>query len=168
MNISELLKEKCILPGVHLPDKTGAIYTLSGLLFENGYITESEGFVRDVLLREKKGSTYVGHGIAIPHAKSSYAREVAIAAAAVPDGVLMGENEKNRSELLFMFAVPEGEGDLHIKILSRLMKLLDDRDFRKKLRRCKTSGDFIREMRLREKELQDEELMEKEGTRKDL
>lgn len=81
-------------------------------------------------------------GIAIPHAKSDGVKEPSLAAITVPGGVDYGALDGNPSNLLFMIAAPN-DGDVHLEVLSRLMTILMDADFRQKLLSAKTKEDFI-------------------------
>lgn len=83
-----------------------------------------------------------GDGIAIPHAKSDGVKEPSLAAITVPGGVDYGALDGNPSNLLFMIAAPN-DGDVHLEVLSRLMTILMDADFRQKLLSAKTKEDFI-------------------------
>lgn len=77
-------------------------------------------------------STAVGEGIAIPHAKSEAVKAPSLAAMTVPNGVDYEAMDDEPSNLLFMIAAPN-DGDVHLEVLSRLMTLLMDEDFRAKL-----------------------------------
>lgn len=77
-------------------------------------------------------STAVGEGIAIPHAKSEAVKAPSLAAMTVPNGVDYEAMDDEPSNLLFMIAAPN-DGDVHLEVLSCLMTLLMDEDFRAKL-----------------------------------
>ena len=77
-------------------------------------------------------STAVGEGIAIPHAKNEAVKAPSLAAMTVPNGVDYEAMDDEPSNLLFMIAAPN-DGDVHLEVLSRLMTLLMDEDFRAKL-----------------------------------
>ena len=71
----------------------------------------------------------MGEGIAIPHAKSEAVAAPSLAAMTVPQGVDYEAMDDEPSDLLFMIAAPN-DGDVHLEVLSRLMTLLMDEDFR--------------------------------------
>lgn len=95
-------------------------------------ITDIEEYKKGILAREEKGSTAVGEGIAIPHAKSEAVKAPSLAAMTVPEGVDYEALDDEPSNLLFMIAAPN-DGDVHLEVLSRLMTILMDEDFRAKL-----------------------------------
>ena len=73
--------------------------------------------------RENKGSTAVGEGIAIPHAKSEAVKAPSLAAMTVLEGVDYESLDDEPSNLLFMIAAPN-DGDVHLEVLSRLQQKL--------------------------------------------
>ena len=119
---------------------------LTGLLVElqskSGNISDLEDYKKAILLREEQGSTAVGEGIAIPHAKSETVKAPSLAAITVPEGVDYEALDGEPSNLLFMIAAPN-DGDVHLEVLSRLMTLLMDEDFRKKLLNAKDEEEFL-------------------------
>lgn len=88
-------------------------------------------------------STAVGEGIAIPHAKSEAVKAPSLAAMTVPNGVDYEAMDDEPSNLLFMIAAPN-DGDVHLEVLSRLMTLLMDEDFRVKLLAAESKETFLR------------------------
>lgn len=88
-------------------------------------------------------STAVGEGIAIPHAKSEAVKAPSLAAMTVPNGVDYEAMDDEPSNLLFMIAAPN-DGDVHLEVLSRLMTLLMDEDFRAKLLAAESKETFLR------------------------
>lgn len=96
-------------------------------------------------------STAVGEGIAIPHAKSEVVKAPSLAAMTVPNGVDYEAMDDEPSNLLFMIAAPN-DGDVHLEVLSRLMTLLMDEDFRAKLLAAESKEAFLQAIDDAEKE----------------
>ena len=142
MRITDLLKKESIELNSAVSSKSEAIEKLIGLQINGGCISDGEKYKKDILAREASASTAVGDGIAIPHAKSDGVKEPSLAAITVPGGVDYGALDGNPSNLLFMIAAPN-DGDVHLEVLSRLMTILMDADFRQKLLSAKTKEDFI-------------------------
>lgn len=142
MRITDLLKKESIELNAAVSSKSEAIEKLIGLQINGGCISDGEKYKKDILAREASASTAVGDGIAIPHAKSDGVKEPSLAAITVPGGVDYGALDGNPSNLLFMIAAPN-DGDVHLEVLSRLMTILMDADFRQKLLSAKTKEDFI-------------------------
>ncbi|WP_303620526.1 fructose-specific PTS transporter subunit EIIC, partial [Hungatella hathewayi] len=95
------------------------------------------------LAREALGSTAVGEGIAIPHAKVAAVKEPGLAAMVVPDGVDYEAFDGSLANLIFMIAAPEGGADVHLEALSRLSTLLMDPDFKNDLIHAESKEEFL-------------------------
>ena len=142
MRIVDLLKPEAIRLHQTLADKSEAIERLIDLHASVGNVREKEVFRAEILKREELGSTAVGDGIAIPHAKSETVAAPGLAAMTVPSGVDYGAPDGKPSDILFMIAAPL-DGDLHLEVLSRLMTLLMDEGLRAKLKAAKTPEEFL-------------------------
>lgn len=151
MRIVDLLKTESIELNASPKSKSDAIDLLVGLQVKSGNIADAEGYKKAILEREEKGSTAVGDGIAIPHAKSQTVTAPSLAAITVKEGVDYDALDGEPSNLLFMIAAPM-DGDLHLEVLSRLMTMLLDEDFRAKLLNSKDSEEFLKTVDEAEKE----------------
>ena len=151
MQICDLLKKTAIITGVNINSKDEAIEMLIDLHNKAGNITDAEQYKKDILARESLGSTAIGDGIAIPHAKSESVGHAGLAAITVPEGVDYGAPDGKPSNLIFMIAAPL-DGDLHLEVLSRLMTLLMDMELRKELLDAKDAREFMEAINRKEKE----------------
>lgn len=143
MRIVDLLNKDSILLGGSPKSKSEAIDMLVELQAKSGNISDLEEYKKGILAREEKGSTAVGEGIAIPHAKSEAVKAPSLAAMTVLEGVDYEALDDEPSNLLFMIAAPN-DGDVHLEVLSRLMTILMDEDFRQKLLNAKDKDEFIK------------------------
>lgn len=143
MRIVDLLKADSILLNGSPKSKGEAINMLVDLQVKGGNIADREEYTKSILAREDKGSTAVGDGIAIPHAKSASVKAPSLAAMTVPSGVDYEALDDEPSNLLFMIAAPN-DGDVHLEVLSRLMTILMDEDFRGKLLNAKDKDEFLK------------------------
>lgn len=144
MRIIDLLANTSITLGAEPKDKAQAIDMLVDLQDAGGNINDKEAYKKDILKREETGTTAVGEGIAIPHAKSAAVKRPGLAAMTVPEGVDYESLDGKPSDILFMIAAPQGGSDVHLEVLARLMKLLMDEQFRKDLLSAKTKKDFLK------------------------
>ena len=151
MRIVDLLSKESILLGAAPKSKTEAIDMLVDLQDKGGRIADKEAYKKGILAREAMSSTAVGEGIAIPHAKSEAVKAPSLAAMTVPDGVDYEAMDDEPSNLLFMIAAPN-DGDVHLEVLSRLMTLLMDEDFRAKLLAAESKEAFLQAIDDAEKE----------------
>lgn len=151
MRITDLLNKESILLNGSPKSKSEAIDMLIDLQMNSGKIENKEIYKTGILAREEISSTAVGEGIAIPHAKSEAVKEPSLSAMTVPGGVDYEAMDGEPSNLLFMIAAPN-DGDVHLEVLSRLMTILMDEDFRAKLLSAKTKDEFLKIIDNMEKE----------------
>lgn len=143
MRIVDLLGGESIILNAAPKTKQEAIDMLVDLQQRSGKIKDREEYKKGILAREEMGSTAVGEGIAIPHAKSAAVAAPSLAAITVPGGVDYEALDDEPSNLLFMIAAPN-DGDVHLEVLSRLMTILMDEDFRAKLLAAKSKEEFLK------------------------
>ena len=137
------MKKESIELGVKVSGKEDAIDKLIGLMAAGGRLNDKAGYKEGILAREALGSTAVGEGIAIPHAKVAAVKEPGLAAMVVPDGVDYEAFDGSLANLIFMIAAPEGEADVHLEALSRLSTLLMDPDFKNDLIHAESKEEFL-------------------------
>lgn len=143
MRIVDLLSKESIMLNGTPKTKSEAIDMLVDLQVKGGKIADKAEYKKGILAREQMSSTAVGEGIAIPHAKSSAVKAPSLAAMTVPSGVDYEALDEEPSNLLFMIAAPN-DGDVHLEVLSRLMTILMDEDFRAKLIAAKNKDEFLK------------------------
>lgn len=160
MRITDLLSEDSVELNVSVKTKAEAIDKLVELQSENGSLTDTELYKKGIIDRENQGSTAVGEGVAIPHTKNSAVKTPSLAAMTVPDGVDYESLDGKPSKLFFMIAAPENGGDLHLELLSRLMVMLMDENFRNKLLSAKSKHEFLEAINSMENEKYPDEVSE--------
>lgn len=122
-------------------DKEACIEHLLDLLVDAGRVHDRETALADLLAREAETTTGVGHGIAIPHAKTAAVDEPAVAFARSSAGVDFDAMDGEPATLLFMILVPERMGDEHLSILSALSRALMHDEVRDDLHDAASPGE---------------------------
>lgn len=142
MHIIDILNKDSIALNANPKSKAEAVDLLVDLQMKGGKVSDREEYKKGIIAREAQGSTAVGEGIAIPHAKSAAVKAPSLAAMTVPDGVDYEALDGEPSKLLFMIAAPNS-GDAHLEVLSRLMTLLMDEDLKTKLIAAGSKDEFL-------------------------
>ena len=142
MRIIDLLKADAIELNCSVRTKAEAINKLIALHEKAGSIDDVASFKTAILAREEQGTTAIGEGIAVPHAKSKDVIRPALSAITVDGGIDYDAPDGKPSDLFFMIAAPL-DGDLHLEILSRLMVMLMEPEFCAELRKAKTADEFL-------------------------
>ncbi len=143
MKISDLLDTTNVIPDLSADSKEEAINnlvdTLGSRLQEN---TISE-VRKAVMERESIMSTGVGKGLAIPHGKCRHLSETYAAFGKLRKPVDYDSIDGEPVVILFLLVGPESQNSVHIKMLSRISRLLNSSSFREKLLKSNESEKII-------------------------
>lgn len=151
MKIIDLLSKDAIELNTDVASKEEAIDKLVLLHNSAGNLNDKEEYKKAILAREEQGTTAIGEGIAVPHAKTDAVKKSSLSVITVKNGVDYSAPDGKVSDVIFMIAAPLG-GDVHLEILSHLMVMLMDSDFVEKLRKATTSDEFLEIINNQERE----------------
>ena len=101
--------------------------------------TEAEIF-DSLVTRERLGSTGLGNGVALPHARLRSLKQPIAALVTLRQGVDFDAIDRQPVDLLYALLVPEDSTDEHLKILAQLAGLFSNPDLCSKLRSCDDSN----------------------------
>lgn len=145
MRISDFLMKETISANLQAADKKGVIAELVELLITAGKIEERDRpkLVQALLERESLGSTGVGHGIGIPHAKLEGVRELVAAFGISHQGIHFDSLDGEPAHIFFLLVAPHDSAGPHLKALARISRLLKDKFFRNTLRKATTPEEIL-------------------------
>ena len=143
MKIADLLAKESIDLQAKVGSKAEALEHLVTLMAKSGKLVDEAEYKRCVLAREEEGSTGIGEGIAIPHAKTNAVKAPGLAAMIVSEGVDFASLDDQPAKLFFMIAAPDTEDNVHLDVLSRLSTLLMDEEFTTALYAAKSPKEFL-------------------------
>lgn len=106
-------------------------------------------YIEDVRKREAISTTGIGDGVAIPHAKSKWVRVPTVIVGKSKRGIEWESLDDEKVNMVFLIAVPDGEGNEHLKILQILAVSLMDDEFREEIE--KTTDKLVIEKLLLER-----------------
>ncbi len=132
MKILDILKEGAIISELSATDKKGVLEELTAPLAQASGLDHEE-LVRMLLERERLGSTGIGDGIAIPHAKLKPLESLFMGFGRSRKGVDFETTDGKPAHLFFVLLAPEDSSATHLKVLSKTCKLLKDSTFRERL-----------------------------------
>src|SRR5690625_3820606 len=106
--------------------KEEAIQELAELLLENEYITDIEGFLKDIYAREEVGQTGIGNYIAIPHGNSDSVKKIGVAIGIMQEEIAWETLDDKGVKGIILFAVGnDNDGaQTHLKLLSSFARKL--------------------------------------------
>jgi len=103
----------------------------------------TQDLVFDALLeRERLGSTGLGKGIALPHARMPQVTHAIGAFITLPEGIDFDAIDGNPIDLAFAMLVPAEATDEHLQLLAKLANMFSDDDFCSALREAQTDQDL--------------------------
>lgn len=140
MHVLDLLSPARVRAGVVTSGKKRLLEQLS-LLMATGADGESERGIFDSLCsRERLGSTGLGHGVAIPHGRSSRLTNATGAFLRLAEPVDFNAPDGQPVDLVFALMVPEHFAQQHLTLLSRLAEMFSDETLRQRLRQAPDSA----------------------------
>lgn len=143
MKIIDLLDPNSINLNLSSKIKEDVINELVDLVDKSGNLNDKNIYKQEILKRENQGTTGIGEGIAIPHAKTSAVKNACLASGVSKSGVDYDSLDGSPAHLFFMIAAPNGANNLHLDVLSRLSTILMDESFRMSLINAKSSEEFL-------------------------
>ena len=133
MKVYELLEIKNILTEFKSENKNDVINELVDLLKGDDRVINLEEIRKCVFEREEKMSTGVGKGFAIPHGKTNSVNDILAAFGKSETPIEYNSLDGEPVHLVFLLIGKENLVAKHIKLLSRISRLMNNEEFRKKL-----------------------------------
>ncbi|MDP2366258.1 MAG: PTS sugar transporter subunit IIA [Ignavibacteria bacterium] len=144
MKVSELLKPEFIIPELKGESKEDIINELIDLFKNDQRVDDIEKVRYAVLDREKVMSTGVGKGFAIPHGKTNAVKEIVGAFGKIKDGIDYESLDGNPVHLVFLLVGKDNLISTHIKLLSRISRLMNKDDFRHRLTEANSADEIVK------------------------
>ena len=129
--MSKLFDIKYMDLDLNTSEKFETIKHLANLIEER--VVDVNKYVEDVKARESISTTGIGDGVAIPHAKSPWVKEPTVVVGKSLRGIEWESLDDEPVNLIFLIAVPENEGNEHLKILQVLAGSLMDDEFKEEI-----------------------------------
>lgn len=141
MKITDLMIQETMIMELQATTKEGAIDELIASLAASGRITDAKLFKEKILEREAQSSTGIGGGIAMPHAKTKAVSEATVVFAKSSAGIDFASLDEAPARIFFMIAAPDGAGNMHLRTLAALSRLLIESEFIEQLMNAKTPAE---------------------------
>ncbi|MBW8813405.1 MAG: PTS IIA-like nitrogen regulatory protein PtsN [Caulobacterales bacterium] len=138
MNIGELLDRSAISLRVSATNKRKVLAVIAEIAARNFGVEASD--VLDALTeREAAGSTGVGHGVAVPHARLEGLQRMRGIFVRLEQPVEFEAVDDQPVDLLFALFAPKQAGADHLRALARVSRLLRQSELREQLRKARTA-----------------------------
>ncbi len=143
MKISDILTENLVVTGLEGSSKEEIIDAMIDLVASSPKVQDKAKLRDAILEREKIMSTGVGNGFAIPHGKTDAVSDIVAAFAITAEPIDYQSLDEKPVRLVFLLVGKDSMVGPHIKLLSRISRLMNKEEFRKRLQETKTSKEVI-------------------------
>ena len=130
--ISRILSSDDVVVGLDVPNKLRALEEVAVIL-ERRHKVSHAPVLRALWRREQVGSTGLGHGIAVPHARITGISEPIVLFVRTKSAIEFHAPDRKPVSLLFVILVPEHANDEHLKILATVSEMFSNKTFRDRL-----------------------------------
>lgn len=142
MKIFELVNKNLVEANLKSQTSEGVISEIVDQLYRNRKIKDKKQVLKSLLKRESLGTTGVGDGIAIPHARILELKEPILFVGISRYGINFTSVDGRPVHLAILFLTPLLESELHLKILSKVAQLLNNKIFVKKVLECPSADEL--------------------------
>lgn len=142
MNIHALLDKTVILSGCAAENKEDLLNAMVDALDSKVTEAQLQEIREAVFEREKIMSTGVGKSLAIPHGKVSSLQEHLASFALLNNSIDFDSIDEKPVKMAFLLVGPEGKNSTHIKLLSRISRLMNSSAFREALTQCESAEEI--------------------------
>ena len=143
MKISDILSKDVIAVNIETSDKDDTIRKIINLASGSGKILDIDKVSNTIFEREKLVSTGVGKGFAIPHGKTDAISDVVAAFAITKTPIDFDSIDGEPVRFVFLLIGKENLLNTHIKLLSRISRLMNKEEFRERLLEASTPGEVL-------------------------
>lgn len=143
MDVSSLLTPQSVITDLKAVSKAEALIALSEQAASVMGL-EATAVYHALVERERLGTTGLGHGIAIPHARLPNIKQLCVVFARLTKPVNFEAIDAQPVDLMFLLLSPETAGADHLKALARISRLLHDASLCRKLRDTDTADSLRR------------------------
>ena len=130
VTLEGILEPERVLCDVAARSKKHSLDMLSELLAEGERPLHKLDVFEHLVSRERLGSTAIGHGIAIPHARLESLQQIRAAFIRLTEAVEFDAADDKPIYILFGLLVPSGDEQNHLSLLSTIAKMLADPAYR--------------------------------------
>ena len=150
MKISDILEEKYIIVHLSGTTKNDVINALIEVAGQSPKVLDKDKVRTAIFEREKIMSTGVGNGFAIPHGKTDSVADVVAAFGITSEPIDYQSLDEKPVRLIFLLVGKDSMVGPHIKLLSRISRLMNKEEFRNKLIQSQSQHEVLEAFRQEE------------------
>ena len=143
MSILELITEDCIKVPLESTNKNDLLREMIDVLKDAGKIDDEVAVYSAVRSREDQGSTGLGEGIAIPHAKIDGITNLSMAIGVAPGGIDFESLDGQPAKVFFMIIAPSDKASQHIEALTEVARITRSAAFMRALLHSENAAEVL-------------------------
>jgi mannitol/fructose-specific phosphotransferase system IIA component (Ntr-type) len=140
--LADLLDEKQVILRLRSRKLPNALREIIGLLAQDRKIDDEEGFLQQVLARERAHPSVVESGVVFPHARTDLVNEIVLGIGRSRAGIPFGDDGM-RAHLIFVIGVPQQLVNDYLICVGTLARLVRDDATRSALLSVQTPHEFV-------------------------
>jgi len=141
--IAALIKPEAVCLDLRARGKIPALEETAMLLAGHPAIVDLKALAGQILAREQTGNTALGHGVALPHARTDLCRDIVVAVGRSFDGIDYGAPDGQPVWLIILIATPMQQVTEYLRVVGTLARLLAQERVQQTLQSAQTVAGFI-------------------------
>jgi mannitol/fructose-specific phosphotransferase system IIA component (Ntr-type) len=145
--LADVLDERSVTLELQARDCDEALREIIATMRCEGKVDQPEKLFGEVLARERVHSTFMGRGVAFPHARTNLVDQICLGIGRSREGVCFGP-QRELAHLIFVIAVPQRMVTDYLTCVGALARLSSDEKTRAALDDAKMPGEFVELLRV--------------------
>ncbi|MEY3385384.1 MAG: hypothetical protein RIR53_195 [Bacteroidota bacterium] len=141
--ITSILDPACIRLNLEVKDKADCLRKVVDVVGATGKVKDVEHFHSVIVERERLMSTGIGNAVALPHGKTDVVDESIMAVATLATPIDYDSLDDKPVSIVILLVGPEGSVGQHLRLLSRISRLVGSEQFRSSLLTAKSAQDVV-------------------------
>nr|WP_298410100.1 PTS sugar transporter subunit IIA [uncultured Halomonas sp.] len=140
MSLEAILPPERALFAVPGGSKKRVLEFFSTFIAQNTPSLDSQEVFGRLIGREKLGSTGIGNGVAIPHARDPHCKTPVAGFLKLQEAISFDAIDGEPVDLIFILLVPEAADETHLALLAQVASLMNDANTRMRLRKSESQS----------------------------
>lgn len=125
MNLLQSIPKESISISLSATSKGEVLEELLDLAMRSGQVRDRKATLKSILEREKKMSTGMHHGLAIPHGKTAGVDRLVAAVGLAPQGIEFDSLDGQPARIFILSISPANRAGPHIQFLAEISRILN-------------------------------------------
>jgi fructose-specific phosphotransferase system IIA component len=142
MVIADLVSANLVNASLKSANKESVFAEIADALYQNGKIADKNAVLRALLEREKHGTTGIGNGVAVPHARLETLTESVLYVGISKQGIDFSSLDGKHARIIILLLSPVSDIGASLKILANIARMINDRYFTNQLMQASSNEEL--------------------------